>query len=264
MLKRRQRATRQELRRHTATTRIAGPVRPRATGNTLQEQSKDLPEHDQKMRVLICDDHTLFREGIKAILGADPAIEIVGEAADGRQAIESASQLHPDVVLMDVSMPNMIGYEAIRQIKKMDKKIRILVLTMYEEEEIIALCLNAGASGYILKDAPAVQLTEAIHIVHNGGNYLSPRAAKKVVDHFVAGSTPSETKYDTLSSREREILKLLADGLVVKEIASALNLSVKTVEAHKYNLMRKLDLHNKTELIKYALHKKLIEFPAVP
>jgi two-component system, NarL family, response regulator NreC len=215
------------------------------------------------MRVLICDDHTLFREGIKAILRGDPCVEVVGEASDGRLAVECALELRPDIVLMDVSMPGMVGYEAIRRILKTDDKIKILVLTMYEEEEIIGLCLNAGASGYILKDAPAAQLVEAIHTVDKGGKYLSPIAAKKVVDRFIEGSGPQETSYETLSNREREILKLLAEGLIVKEIASLLNLSTKTVDAHKYNLMRKLDLHNKTDLIKYALHKKLISFPAI-
>ena len=215
------------------------------------------------MRVLICDDHTLFREGIKAILRTDPSIEVVGEAADGRQAVESALRLRPEVVLMDISMPSMIGYEALRRIAKVEKNIKVLMLTMYEEEEMIGLCLNAGACGYVLKDAPAAQLIEAIHIVNEGCNYLSPRVAKKVVSHFVGGSSPQETRYDTLSNRERELLKLLADGLVVKEIASVLNLSVKTVDAHKYNLMRKLDLHSKTDLIKYAINKKLISFPTL-
>jgi len=223
---------------------------------------KEMKESEPSLRVLICDDHTLFREGIKAILSSDPAIEIVGEAADGKQAVESALDLRPDVVLMDISMPSMVGYEALRRIVKVDKNIKILVLTMYEEEEIISLCLNAGASGYILKDAPAEQLISAIHILHQGGSYLSPVAAKKVVEHFVEGAAPQETRYDTLSDREREVLKLLADGHIVKEIAARLNLSVKTVDAHKYNLMRKLDIHNKTDLIKYALHKKLISFPA--
>ncbi len=215
------------------------------------------------VRILLCDDHTLFREGIKSILSADPSIKVVGEAADGRQAVESALRLRPNVVLMDVSMPAMVGYEAVRRIAKEDKNIKILVLTMYEEEEIIGLCLNAGASGYILKDAPAAQLIEAIHILHEGGKYLSPRAMQKVVDQYVEGSAPPETRYDTLSNRERELLKLLADGLSVKEIASLLNLSVKTVDAHKYNLMRKLDLHNRTDLIKYALRRKLITFPTL-
>ena len=214
------------------------------------------------MRLVICDDHTLFREGLKAILRSDPSIEIVGEAADGRQGIEMALSAHPDVMLMDISMPAMIGYEAIRRITKVEKKIKILVLTMYEEEEMIGLCLNAGASGYVLKDAPAAQLIDAIHVVHEGGNYLSPRAAQKVVHHFVEGGAPSETRYDTLSNREREVLKLLADGYVVKDIAALLNLSVKTVEVHKYNLMRKLNLHSKVELIKYALNHKLIASPA--
>jgi len=215
------------------------------------------------VRLLICDDHTLFREGIKSILRVDPSIEVVGEAADGRQAVESALRSRPDVVLMDVSMPVMIGYEAVRRISKANKNIRILVLTMYEEEEIIGLCLNAGASGYILKDAPAAQLIEAIHILHEGGKYLSPRAMQKVVAQYVEGSAPAETRYDTLSNREREILKLLADGLSVKEIATLLDISLKTVDAHKYNLMRKLDLHSRTDLIKYALRKKLIEFPTL-
>jgi len=242
-----------------------GTTRPEGIrrGRTLLTKNRqDARPAEKKVRILICDDHTLFREGIKAILSADPAIEIVGEAADGRQAVESALQLRPDVVLMDVSMPLMVGYEALRRIVKVDKNIKILVLTMYEEEEIISVCLNAGASGYILKDAPAVQLISAIHILSQGGSYLSPVAAKRVVEHFVEGGAPQETRYDTLSDREREVLKLLADGHVVKEIASQLNLSVKTVDAHKYNLMRKLDLHNKTDLIKYALQKKLISFPA--
>jgi len=215
------------------------------------------------VRVLLCDDHTLFREGMKSILRGDPAIEIVGEASDGKQAVECAQSLHPDVVLMDISMPTMVGYEAIRRILKNNPNIKILVLTMYEEEEIISLCLNAGASGYIIKDAPAAQLIEAIHVVHSGGKYLSPRAMQKVVDQYLDGTPPTETRYDTLSNREREVLKLLADGLSVKEIASLLNLSLKTVDAHKYNLMRKLNLHNRTDLVKYALRRKLISFPAV-
>lgn len=215
------------------------------------------------VRLLICDDHTLFREGIKAILRADPSIEIIGEATDGKQAVENALHLRPDVVLMDVSMPALVGYEAVRRITKVDKRIKILVLTMYEEEEIIGLCLNAGASGYVLKDAPAAQLLEAIHSVHQGGKYLSPLAMQAVVNHFAEGVPLPKTRYDTLSNREREILKLLADGLTVKDIASRLNLSLKTVDVHKYNLMRKLALHNRTELIKYALRRKLISFPDV-
>jgi two-component system response regulator NreC len=217
----------------------------------------------QKTKVLICDDHTLFREGIRAILTSDPAVNVVGEASDGRQAVEQAHRLRPDVILMDVSMPAMIGYEAIRRIVQTNQQARILVLTMYEEEEIIRRCLRAGAAGYIVKDAPAAQLLEAVHTVSEGGRYLSPRVLKKVVDDFAGENQPTETKYDTLSSREREVLKLLAEGLSVKDVAAALNLSVKTAEAHKYNLMKKLDLHDRTGLIKYALSRKLIAFPEI-
>ena len=216
-----------------------------------------------KVKILICDDHTLFREGIRAILNSDPSVEVIGEACDGKQAVEQAELLHPDLILMDVSMPNLIGYEAVQRIVQSDEQTKILVLTMYEEEEIIRRCLKAGACGYIIKDAPAAQLLEAVHTVYEGGRYLSPRILKKVVAEFAEDSSTTETKYDTLSSREREVLKLLAEGHSVKDVASALNLSVKTAEAHKYNLMRKLDLHDRTELIKYALGQRLIDFPTV-
>ena len=215
----------------------------------------------KKIRILICDDHTLFREGIRAILSSDPSLEVAGEAEDGKRAVEEALRMLPDVILMDVSMPELIGYEAIRQILRSKPGMRILVLTMYEEEEIIRRCLKAGASGYLVKDAPAAHLLEAIHRVHEGGQYLSPRVLKKVVTEYTDDAAPSETRYDTLSAREREVLKLLAEGHSVKGIAGKLNLSVKTAEAHKYNLMRKLDLHDRTEVIKYALGKKLIHFP---
>jgi two-component system response regulator NreC len=218
---------------------------------------------DKRMKVLICDDHTLFREGIRAILTTDPSIEVAGEADDGKRAVEEALRIRPDVVLMDVSMPALIGYEAIRHILRSAPKMRILVLTMYEEEEIIRRCLKAGACGYLVKDAPAAQLLEAVHTVHEGGQYLSPRVLKKVVTEYTEETSSPETLYDTLSSREREVLKLLAEGSSVKVIATKLNLSVKTAEAHKYNLMRKLDLHDRTELIKYALSKKLIVFPGL-
>jgi DNA-binding NarL/FixJ family response regulator len=221
-------------------------------------------EPNRKHTVLICDDHTLFREGIRAILSSDPTIEVVGEARDGKQATEEAERLRPDLVLMDVSMPVLIGFEAIRKIVQPGVRSRILVLTMYEEEEVIRRCLKAGASGYILKDAPAAELLEAVHTVCDGGQYFSPRVLQKVVSEYVTAEGVSpETRYDTLSAREREVLRLLAEGRSVKEVASLLNLSVKTAEAHKYNLMRKLDLHDRTELIKYALGRKLITIPTL-
>jgi two-component system response regulator NreC len=215
------------------------------------------------IRVLLCDDHTLFREGIKAILKDETSIEIVGEAADGRQAVAKALQLHPDVVLMDIAMPDLSGFDATRRILQADASIRVLILTMYEEEEVINRCLAAGAAGYVLKDAPRAHLIHAIDVVHRGGQYMSSRALKKVVRQYVKGAKTATSGYERLSDREREVLKLLADGLALKEIATRLVLSVKTVDAHKTNLMRKLDLHDRSELIKYAIQRKLIRLPSV-
>lgn len=216
-----------------------------------------------RIRVLLCDDHTLFREGIKAILKDEPLIEIVGEAEDGRQAVTKAGELHPDVVLMDIAMPDLSGYDAARRILQTNTRARVMILTMYEEEEVINRCLGAGATGYVLKDAPRSHLIHAIDVVNKGGQYLSSRALKKVVKQYVKGTKSTATGYERLSDREREVLKLLADGMTLKEIAGRLDLSVKTVDAHKTNLMRKLDLHDRSELIKYAIQRNLIRLPSV-
>jgi len=213
---------------------------------------------NNKIRILICDDHTLFVEGVKAMLRSETSLEIVGEARDGRRVVDLVKQLKPDVVLMDVSMPDMNGFDATRRVHEFDEKVKVLMLTMHDEEELVARCLEAGAAGYIMKDAPASQLLYAIETVHKGERYLSPNVLKKVVDGYVKNSNRPQTSYDRLTAREREILKLLAEGLTVKEIAVRLNLSVKTVEVHKHNLMKKIDVHDKAELIKYAIQKKLI------
>jgi DNA-binding NarL/FixJ family response regulator len=213
--------------------------------------------------VLICDDHTLFREGIKAILSQDPLIEVVGEAENGNVGVTKAHQLHPDVVLMDIAMPDLSGFEATRRIRKSERRAKILILTMYEEEDVIARCLDAGASGYVLKDSSLAHLVHAIEVVHMGGQYISSRALKKVVSQYVKGVQSATTSYDLLSDREREVLQLLAEGMSLKDIAIRLKLSVKTVDAHKYNLMRKLDLHDRSQLIKYAIQKKLIHVSQV-
>jgi len=160
--------------------------------------------------------------------------------------------------LMDVSMPDMNGFDATRRVREYDESVKILMLTMHDEEELVARCLEAGAHGYILKDAPASQLIYAIETVYKGEKYLSPVVLKKVVAGYVKNSQRPQTSYDRLSGREREVLKLLAEGLSVKEIAARLKLSVKTVDVHKYNLMRKIDVHDRSELIKYAIQKKLI------
>ena len=217
----------------------------------------------EKIRVLLCDDHTLFRDGVTAILKDESSIEIVGEADNGREAVTKAQQLRPDVILMDIAMPDLSGFEATRRILQVNKKAKVLILTMYEEEEVITRCLNAGAAGYVLKDAPRAHLIHAIDVVNKGGQYLSSRALKKVVKQYVKGAPSTATGYERLSDREREVLKLLADGLALKEIAVRLVLSVKTVDAHKTNLMRKLDLHDRSELIKYAIQQKLIRLPSM-
>src|ERR1017187_5550219 len=213
-----------------------------------------------KIRVLLTDDHTLFRQGIRTLLAAEPDIEGVGEAADATRAVAVARQLHPDVVLMDVGMTEMSSFEASRQIIRERPETRVVFLSMYDDDEYLAECLEIGANGYILKESPAEQLLTAIREVHRGGSYLSPRLLTRLVDDLrTQGREPvRQPRFGTLTKREREILKMLAEGQSVKEIATAFELSVKTVEAHKFNLMRKLDIHNKAQLVQYAIQKKII------
>lgn len=213
----------------------------------------------KKITVLICDDHALFREGVKTILSSQPDFEVVGEAEDGKEGIDLAIRLQPDVVLMDISMPVLKGFEATRRIKKARPEVKVLILSVYDDEDLVARCLDAGASGYVLKDSPPPQLIYAIQAVSRGQQYMSPRVLTTVVRQFIANPTEPKTGYDLLSDREREILVLLAEGVALKDIARRLNLSVKTVEAHKYNLMRKLNLHDRSELIRYAIRKRLVE-----
>jgi two-component system response regulator NreC len=211
-----------------------------------------------KTRILICDDHTLFVEGMKAMLRNEPTLEVVGEARNGRQAVQLVMQLRPDVLMMDISMPDMNGFDATRRVHEFDPSVKVLILTMHDEEEIVARCLQAGAAGYIMKDAPAAQLLYAIETVRKGERYLSPVVLKKIVEGYVKNTNLPKTSYDLLSPREREVLKLLAEGCSVKEVATRLNVSVKTVDTHKTNLMRKINVHDRAELIKYAIQRKLI------
>ncbi len=212
------------------------------------------------IRTLLTDDHTLFRQGIKTLLSADPNLEVIGEAANAAEAVALAAELRPDIVLMDISMPGLSSFEATRQIRKNRPETKVLFLTMYDDDDYLAECVEAGASGYLLKDCPAEQLISAIGDVHRGGSYLSPRMLAHLVDDFRTRMR-SETvvpRFNTLTRRETEILKFLAEGNSVKEVAGALSLSVKTIEAHKFNLMRKLDIHNKAQLVQYAIQKKII------
>lgn len=185
---------------------------------------------------------------------------MVGEAANASDAVTLAAQLHPDVVLMDIGMLGMSSFEATRLMRKERPETRVIFLSMYDDEDYLAECVEMGASGYILKESPAEQLITAVREVHRGGSFLSPRLLSRLVDDFrLQGRGPMrQPRFGTLTKREREILKMLAEGKSVKEIATGFDLSVKTVEAHKFNLMRKLDIHNKAQLVQYAIQKKII------
>ena len=213
-----------------------------------------------KIKVLLTDDHTLFRDGIRTLLAAEFDMEVVGECANALDAVAFAQQMRPGVILMDIGMAGMSSFEATRQIRKERPETRVVFLSMYDDEDYLAECVDIGASGYILKDSPAEQLVTAIREVSRGGSYLSPRLLTRLVDGFrMQGHGPArQPRFGTLTKREREILKMLAEGRSVKEIAGSFELSVKTVEAHKFNLMRKLDIHNKAQLVQYAIQKKVI------
>ena len=212
----------------------------------------------KKISVLVCDDHALFREGVKTVLNAEPDLEVVGEAEDGKESVSMAVRLHPHVVLMDIAMPILKGFDAVARIHKASPDIKVLILTIYDDDDLAARCLRAGAAGYVLKDSPPAQLVYAIRTVHRGHRYLSPKILSSVVREYIAHATDFKASNELLSKREREVLMMLAEGQSLKDIASRLNLSVKTVDAHKYKIMHKLDLHNRSELIRYAIRKGLV------
>lgn len=213
-----------------------------------------------KIRVLVVDDHPIVREGICALLAVVGDIEVVGEAANGSEAIDMARELQPDVVLMDIAMPTMGGLEATRRICREFPQIRVLILTQYDDKEYVLPVIEAGASGFVSKAAASSELTMGIRSVYRGDSYLSPPAAKLLVEgyRYKAGSQIGKDPYDQLTDRERDVLKLMAEGHTNQEIAEILVVSRKTVEGHKTNLMAKLDIHNRTELVKYALRKGII------
>jgi len=213
-----------------------------------------------KIRVLLADDHTLFRNGIRALLEDEQDFVIVGDAEDGREAVRLAGQLKPHVVLMDIAMPLLNGLEATRQIKREHPEINVLVLTMYDHEEYFREMLQVGASGYIIKRAAATELVAAIRAVFNGESVLSPAITRLLLEDYLSNDAhKQENDPNSLTSREREVLQLIAEGKTSREIAEILHLSVKTVQSHRTNLMQKLDLHDRGDLIKYAIQKKIIE-----
>lgn len=214
----------------------------------------------EKKRIVIAEDHTILREGLRMLLSSNPAFEVVGEAQDGLEAIRSVESLKPDLILMDLSMPRMNGVGAIQEIKKLNPSTKILVLTVHKTEEHILTALKTGAEGYILKDATHGELMLAMDNIFSGKSYLSPSISEKVIEGYLEGrkSVKSSTSWDTLTQREREILKMIAEGYRNKDIADYLCISAKTVEKHRANLMKKLDLHSASSLTAFAMEKGLI------
>ena len=210
-------------------------------------------------RIVIAEDHTILREGLRSLLSSNPDFEIVGEAEDGRDAIRCIEKFKPDLVLMDLSMPKMDGLDAITEIKKQSPDTKVLVLTVHKAEEYVFASLKAGADGYLLKDATHAELTLAIESVLAGKPYISPGISEKLVAGYLEGKKPLETEssWDSLTQRERQVLKLIAEGYKNKEIAGYLYISVKTVEKHRANLMKKLNLHNASALTAFAMEKGL-------
>jgi DNA-binding NarL/FixJ family response regulator len=213
-----------------------------------------------RLRIVIGDDHTLFRQGLRKILEERPDWEIVAEAGDGREAVRHALAVHPDVVVLDIGMPLLNGIDATRQVVKRLPHTRVLIVSMHAEEAYVVRALQAGAHGYLLKDSAAKELIRAIAIVAGGKSFFSPAVAKIMLDDYVKRVSEQGTadRYDSLSEREREIFQLVAEGRSSKDVAMLLSLSPTTVETHRAHIMQKLNLHNTAELVLYAVRHGVI------
>ncbi len=214
----------------------------------------------KKIRVLVVDDHTLVRDGIRALLALAADIEVVGEAASGKEALQKVRQLGPDVVLMDLAMPAMGGLEATRRIRREFSGTKVLAVTQYDDSEYVIPVIAAGACGFITKSAAFSELASAIQAVHNGDSFLSPSAASALVEECQQKTTDKaeDDPYQQLTDREREVLKLVVEGHTAREIAEIMIVSPKTVEWYKTSLMNKLNIHNKADLIRYAIRRRII------
>jgi DNA-binding NarL/FixJ family response regulator len=214
----------------------------------------------EKKKIIIAEDHTILREGLKALLNTNPELEIVGEAEDGREAVWLVEKLDPDMVMMDLSMPRMDGMQAIREIKRRWPNKKVLALTAHKTEEYVLTTLKAGADGYLLKDSTYQEMMTAVKSVLSGKRYLSPGISEKVIEGYLEGKQTINLQgaWDNLTVREREVLKLIAEGYRNKEIADLLVISPKTVEKHRANLMVKLNFHNVSEITAYAIERGFV------
>jgi len=212
-----------------------------------------------KTKILIADDHTIVRQGIRELLTKRHDFEVVGEAKDGTEAVKLASSLKPDVVLMDITMPNTDGLAATRHIKKVHPEIKVLILTIHDSEEYIYQILKYGADGYVVKEAAYEELVAAIEVVARGKKYLSPSISGEVITKYVQEPRSSKGPLESLTQKETEVLRLIAEGFKNKEIAAKLFVSVKTVEFHRFNVMKKLDIHNQAALIRFAIRLGMLE-----
>lgn len=217
---------------------------------------------DDEIRVMLVDDHGVVRAGIRTLLEAQSDIIVVGEASRGEEAVEKASEMRPDVMVMDLAMPGIGGIEATRQIKAAVPSINVLALSMHDDEEYFFAVLKAGASGYVLKGAEPDELIAAVHAVHKGNAFLSPEVARIVLSSYaqeMVGDQQDKENFNTLSPREKEVFNMVAEGKTNREIAEALFLSVRTVEKHRANMMGKLGLANRAEFIRYAIRTGLLD-----
>lgn len=213
------------------------------------------------IRVLLADDHAILRTGLRLMLNNLPDVEVVGEATQGREALEKALELKPDLVLMDVTMPEMNGLEATAELKRKLPKVKVLFLTMHEDEELLFRTVQVGGSGYVLKKSADTELIDAIHQVMQGGAFLRPSVMTALAQDYLerVGAGEAQDSYESLTEREREVLKLIAEGNTNPEIARILVISVRTVETHRAHVMEKLGFHHRSELVKYALRKGLLD-----
>ncbi len=216
-------------------------------------------EQINKLRVLLADDHMIVREGLKALINAQPDMQVVGEAQNGREALECAADLSPDVVVMDISMPVMNGVEATERLRTQSPQTKVIALTIYEDTGYLRQLLKAGASGYVLKRAVVEELVQAVRTCASGGSYVAPTLAAQAVNTYVRrGSAPGSQPKGELSERETQVLRLVAWGSSNKEIAAKLSISVKTVETYKVRLMAKLNVTSRVEMVRYALRQGLL------